>query len=118
MAGNSRARRWVRRFLIGMLSLMLVMGPAVLLATLDSLSRIHEVHMPVIIAHSRADTLVPYSHAQRLFSAANDPKRLITFDSAADDGFGGHVNALFEQPQALKSALGGLLPAPAPANQS
>jgi hypothetical protein len=30
MAGNSPARRWVRRFLIGMLSLMLVMGPAVL----------------------------------------------------------------------------------------
>ncbi len=84
----------------------------------DSLSRIHEVHMPVIIAHSRADTLVPYSHALRLFSAANEPKRLITFDSPADDGFGGHVDALFEHPEVLRSALGGLLPAPAPPSQS
>jgi len=84
----------------------------------DSLSRIHEVHMPVIIAHSRADTLVPYSHALRLFSAANEPKRLITFDSPADDGFGGHVDALFEHPQVLRSALGALLPAPAPPSES
>ncbi len=84
----------------------------------DSLSRIHEVHMPVIIAHSRADTLVPYSHALRLFSAANEPKRLITFDAAADDGFGGHVDALFEHPEVLKSALAALLPVPTPPSES
>jgi len=84
----------------------------------NSLSRIHEVHMPVIVAHSRTDTLVPYSHALRLFSAANEPKRLITFDTPADDGFGGHVDALFEHPEVLRSALAGLLPAPTPPTES
>ena len=29
----------------------------------DSLDKIHGVHMPVIITHSRADTLISYSHA-------------------------------------------------------
>jgi len=80
----------------------------------NSLARMHEVHMPVIITHSRADTLVPYSHALRLYAAANEPKRLITFDSPADDGFGGHVDTLFEQLDVLKSALANVLP-PAPA---
>ncbi len=84
----------------------------------NSLSRIHEVHMPVIIAHSRADTLVPYSHALRLFSVANEPRRLITFDAPGDDGYGGHVDALFEHPEVLRSALRSLLPAPAPPSES
>ncbi|MGO9514699.1 MAG: alpha/beta hydrolase [Steroidobacteraceae bacterium] len=79
----------------------------------DSLARMREVHVPVIITHSRADTLVPYSHALRLYAAANEPKRLITFESPADDGFGGHVDTLFEQLDVLKSALAGVLP-PAP----
>jgi fermentation-respiration switch protein FrsA (DUF1100 family) len=63
-----------------------------------------------VIAHSRADTLVPYSHALRLFAAANEPKHLITFDVPTDDGFGGHVAALFEHVDVLRSALVELIP--------
>jgi alpha-beta hydrolase superfamily lysophospholipase len=77
----------------------------------NSLARMRNVHIPVIIVHSRTDTLVPYSHAQRLFAAANEPKRLITFDAPADDGFGGHVDTLFEHLDVLKSALAAVLPA-------
>src|ERR1700728_3788938 len=58
----------------------------------DSLARIGGVHIPVVIAHSRRDRLIPYSHAIKLFAAANDPKHLNTFDSVTDDGFGGHVD--------------------------
>jgi fermentation-respiration switch protein FrsA (DUF1100 family) len=76
----------------------------------DSLDRIGAVHLPVVIAHSRADTLVPYSHALKLFAAANEPKRLITFDVTTDDGFGGHVDALFEHLNVLRSALVELIP--------
>jgi uncharacterized protein len=76
----------------------------------DSLSRIRYVHMPVIITHCRTDTLIAYSHALRLFAAANEPKRLITFDSPAEDGFGGHVDTLFEHVDVLKAALAGVLP--------
>jgi fermentation-respiration switch protein FrsA (DUF1100 family) len=80
----------------------------------DSLARMREVHMPVIITHSRTDTLVPHSHALRLYAAANEPKRLLTFEAPADDGFGGHVDTLFENLPSLKSALAGVLPAPPP----
>jgi uncharacterized protein len=80
----------------------------------NSLARIGEVHMPIVIAHSREDRLIPYSHALKLFAAANQPKRLITFDSS-DDGFGGHVDSLFEHVDILQSALAEVAPAiPAP----
>jgi pimeloyl-ACP methyl ester carboxylesterase len=77
----------------------------------NSLARIGDVHMPVVIAHSRGDTLIPYAHALKLFAAANEPKHLITFDSPANDGFGGHVDALYEHVGILQSALAGLVPA-------
>jgi fermentation-respiration switch protein FrsA (DUF1100 family) len=76
----------------------------------NSLARIGDVHMPVVIAHSRRDTLIPYSHALKLFAAANEPKHLITFDTATDDGFGGHVDALYEHVDILRSALAKLVP--------
>jgi uncharacterized protein len=83
----------------------------------NSLARIAEVHIPVVIAHSRSDAVVPYAHALKLFAAANEPKHLITFDSAAHEAFGGHVDALYEHLDVLKSLLAGLLPAlPAPSS--
>ncbi len=76
----------------------------------NSLARIGDVHMPVVIAHSRGDTLIPYSHALQLFAAANEPKHLITFDAPTNDGFGGHVDDLYEHVGILRSALAGLVP--------
>jgi len=43
----------------------------------DSLSRIGKIHCPVLIAHSRDDGTVPFEHGQKLFAAANEPKRFI-----------------------------------------
>lgn len=77
----------------------------------NSLARIGGVHMPVIIAHSRADTLIPYSHAIKLFAAANEPKQLVSLDGPVHDGFGGHVDALYEHVDVLQAALAGLVPA-------
>jgi pimeloyl-ACP methyl ester carboxylesterase len=79
----------------------------------NSLSRIGAVHMPIVIAHSREDTRIPYSHAGKLFAAANEPKRLITFD-ASDDGYGGHVDSLFEHVDMLQAALAQVVPALSP----
>src|SRR3984957_5170077 len=81
----------------------------------DSLARLGGVHLPVIIAHRRADTLIPYSHALRRFAAANEPKQLVSFDAPAHDGFGGHVDALYEHVDVLQAALADLVPAMAPA---
>ena len=40
----------------------------------ESLSKIGSIHRPVFIAHGTADTLIPHSHGERLFAAANKPK--------------------------------------------
>jgi alpha-beta hydrolase superfamily lysophospholipase len=76
----------------------------------NSLARMSDVHIPVIIAHSRGDTLIPYAHALKLFAASNEPKHLITFETGSDDGFGGHVDTLFEHVDVLRSALAEMLP--------
>ena len=76
----------------------------------NSLARIGDVHMPVVIAHSREDTLIPYSHALKLFAAANEPKHFVTLDFPTNDGFGGHVDALYEHTDILQAALAGLVP--------
>ncbi|MGB6306270.1 MAG: alpha/beta hydrolase [Steroidobacteraceae bacterium] len=77
----------------------------------NSLARIGGVHVPVVIAHSRTDTLIPYAHALKLFAAANEPKRLLTLDSVTNDGFGGHVDALYEHMDILRATLAELVPA-------
>ena len=63
---------------------------------MDSLQRIPDVHIPVIIVHSVHDTLVPYQEGMRLYAAANQPKRFLTLDGPSTDGFGGHVDGLYD----------------------
>jgi hypothetical protein len=43
-----------------------------------------------------ADLTVPYAHAAQLLAAANEPKRFLRLDYPSQDGFGGHVDALYE----------------------
>ena len=78
----------------------------------DSLARMHSVHIPVVIAHSRADTTIPYRHALKLYAAAREPKRLLIFDAPSNDGFGGHVDSLFDNVPSLEKALSAVLPGP------
>jgi alpha-beta hydrolase superfamily lysophospholipase len=72
---------------------------------LDSLKRMPGVKMPVVIAHSTADRVVPYSNAERLFAAAPEPRRLLRLGMVSDDGLGGHVTALYEQLDLLMPLL-------------
>ena len=52
-------------------------------------SKLPQIHVPVLVLHSRADSLVPFHHAERNFAVANKPKLLceITGDhnDAVDD---------------------------------
>ena len=50
----------------------------------DSLAR---VQGPVLIVHSRDDEIVPFHHAERLFAAAREPKRLLAIRGGHNDGF-------------------------------
>ncbi len=43
----------------------------------DNADHIRRVHVPVLIVHSTEDELFPTAMAEKLFAAANDPKRLV-----------------------------------------
>jgi fermentation-respiration switch protein FrsA (DUF1100 family) len=45
---------------------------------LNSLEKIRRYRGPLLMAHGDADSIVPYSHGEQLFAAANEPKRFIT----------------------------------------
>jgi pimeloyl-ACP methyl ester carboxylesterase len=75
----------------------------------DSLARLPDVHVPVVIAHSPADRVIPFSNAERLFAAAHEPKRLLRIVAPADP-YGGHVDGLFEEAAQLRSTLASLIP--------
>lgn len=59
----------------------------------DSLARIGGIDAPVFIAHSRDDEVVPYTHGERLFAAAHQPKELLTMSGGHNDTF------LFARPE-------------------
>lgn len=42
----------------------------------DTKSRLRDIRVPVLIMHSRADTLIRFRHAEQNFAVANDPKLL------------------------------------------
>ncbi len=44
---------------------------------LDSLAKIGQYHGPLLIRHGDADTIIPFEQGQRLFAAANEPKRMV-----------------------------------------
>jgi fermentation-respiration switch protein FrsA (DUF1100 family) len=77
----------------------------------DSLSIIGQVHIPVIVASSRGDVVIPYAQAQKLFAAANEPKILMSLDPSPGSELGGHSDALYEHLDTLKSSLQSIAPA-------
>lgn len=80
---------------------------------MDSLKRIPDVHVPVIVVHSVHDTLVPYQEGMRLYAAANQPKRFLSLDNPSTDGFGGHVDGLYDHMDLLAPQLASLrIPTP------
>jgi len=53
----------------------------------DALSRIGGVQAPLLILHSPADAIVPFSMAEQLYSAAPAPKRLVRLAGGHNDSF-------------------------------
>jgi abhydrolase domain-containing protein 17 len=48
----------------------------------NSLSKIGNVHCPVLVIHGTSDKLIPIWHGEKLFSAANEPKSSLWVDGA------------------------------------
>lgn len=53
----------------------------------DNLARLPEITVPLLVAHSPGDDIIPYAHGQRLFSAANAPKAFLELAGGHNDGF-------------------------------
>ncbi len=58
----------------------------------DTISKLPRIHIPLLIFHSREDTLIKFTHGQRLFAAANDPKQFVELHGGHNDAF--EVSAL------------------------
>lgn len=53
----------------------------------DTLAKLPGLHLPVLVLHSRSDTLVPFHHSERLFAAANEPKLFHEIAGDHNDAF-------------------------------
>lgn len=49
-------------------------------------AKLPKIHVPVLILHSRSDSLIQFHHAQENFAAANAPKLLIELTGDHNDG--------------------------------
>lgn len=59
-------------------------GPLAALAgsRFDSLARVHELAVPLLIAHGDHDEIVPFALGEQLYAAAREPKQFLRIDGA------------------------------------
>ncbi len=67
----------------------------------DTHGKLPQLHLPLLIMHSRADNLIGFSHAERNFAAANEPKLLWEIE-------GGHNHPLTNRERYLEGIRGWL----------
>lgn len=53
----------------------------------DARAALQAIHAPVLIVHSRDDEIIPFHHGERLYAAANEPKRFLPIAGGHNDGF-------------------------------
>jgi fermentation-respiration switch protein FrsA (DUF1100 family) len=63
--------------------------PIRLLARINygNLERVARIAVPVMIAHSRDDEIIPFSHGEALYAAARPPKRFLELRGSHNEGF-------------------------------
>ncbi|MEX5616644.1 alpha/beta hydrolase, partial [Pseudomonas syringae] len=73
----------------------------------DSLDKIADIHMPVLIVHGTEDRYVPARFSEQLFAAAQEPKKLLLVPG------GTHNNSMQLGQPAYSRAIRALLDTPA-----
>lgn len=53
----------------------------------DNEAKINKVRAPLLILHSPSDEIIPFSHGQRLFELANEPKQFVELRGTHNDGY-------------------------------
>lgn len=74
-----------------------------------SLSKIKDIHAPLLVIHSPEDDVIPYEHGRKLFEAANEPKTFLEIRGSHNDGF---VLSMDIYIQAWEEFLSDILPRP------
>ncbi len=75
----------------------------------DTLHKLPRLHLPVLLLHSRQDTIIPFAHAEKNFAASNEPKYFRQIH-------GDHNDAIFtSRAEVLAAVKEFLLPHPPPA---
>ena len=59
----------------------------------DSISKIKNVHSPLMIFHGELDATIPIKHGRALFDAANQPKEAVYFADIEHNNFDSSVIA-------------------------
>ena len=52
----------------------------------DTRRKLPRIHVPVLVLHSREDSMIPFHHAEQNFAAANEPKFLCELAGDHNDG--------------------------------
>ena len=71
----------------------------------DTLAKIGEVKVPVLVTHGTRDSIVPFSMGERLYEAVRGPKRFIKVEGAGHHNLSG---AAFDEYRAALAELFGL----------
>jgi len=53
----------------------------------DTLGRIGKLRCPLLVVHSRDDSIIPFHHGEQLFAAAKEPKQFREISGGHNDGF-------------------------------
>jgi fermentation-respiration switch protein FrsA (DUF1100 family) len=53
----------------------------------NSLANLERIRVPILIAHSPDDELIPYTHGRRLFGAAHEPKTFLELSGGHNEVF-------------------------------
>lgn len=62
----------------------------------NTLENVKKVICPVLVIHSRADKLVPFSHGKRIFEAVRGPKRFVEISGPHNEGYAQSVEVYRE----------------------
>lgn len=53
----------------------------------DNRAYVRQINVPLLVAHSRQDDIIPFAHGQEIFLAANEPKQFLEMRGGHNDGF-------------------------------
>jgi len=53
----------------------------------NNYEKIQKINCPVLFIHSRNDEIIPFSHGEKLYNTANQPKQFLEIRGSHNDGF-------------------------------